>query len=626
MFFTNIIEIIKNEQYVLWLVISALVIFWGTFFYYSYLVIGLRRFRKLLKNTLIKEDTTGRRLLTLESDLKKARIIPRVLKKSWGRFYNEYNSRKDGIIPDTYDYFTEDQIVNKAGLRKIIDIIPAIYVSLGILGTFWGITSGISEIDSQSDSLGMQEGINTLLAGMKFAFYSSIAGIVISLIYQLLDKMLFYRMLTNELDQLLYDLDMTIPIMTESSLLDKLVKTQQEQLNDIKSFFADEFISNLTTGISESISNALNPHLEKSNEIMEKVAQNTVDAQSDTLNEMANHFLQSLNEVTGDQMKRLGESLDKTVEWQEKVHGEMSSLVEELSHVAEQQAEMAKNTTDLSEKMNNYTITLADYQEKLISSTHELNLVTEKNTNVLEQMRSLSEEINERHQQSEDLFSERINQMTDTIARITKLGTVINDLQEETKLTVETLIDATVSMDKHVENNASLNESLIDQHEKSNQWSIETQSLLSDLVHSSEINESIHQNMESLFEKITEERQLFDNKKDEYTNLLETNVAELKQFWNDNKEQLTNNHEQFSALNNSLSQSMDEFTDHMQRGVQQTFEHFDKELKNAVQYLARGVGGIQELVVSMEQDIDSVGGQISRFNQSIEKLNTKVEA
>src|SRR5699024_4806696 len=110
-----------------------------------------------------------------------------------------------------------------------------------------------------------------------------------------------------------------------------------------------------------TVSKNLNPHLEKSNRIMEQVAENTLDAQSETLNDMVDHFIESLNEITGDHIKDLGAALHNTVEWQEKVHQEMSDLVVELSNVAEKQAEMAHNTTELSVKMNDYTKTLSEY-------------------------------------------------------------------------------------------------------------------------------------------------------------------------------------------------------------------------------------------------------------------------
>ncbi|CQR46611.1 Chromosome partition protein Smc [Paraliobacillus sp. PM-2] len=625
--FASIYEVISNDFYIRILTIAAVVIFFVTLAFYLWIKIGMNSFSKKLNEVSNQEGGIDKRIVLINEWFKssKSKWLPGILEKSWKKFYWEYSSTEEHYIPDVYESFKEDQIVYKYGRRKLVETLPAVFVSLGILGTFWGITSGITGINSNAGVDELQGGINTLLSGMEFAFYSSIAGIVISLIYQLCDRIFFYRMISKNFDLLMSDLDKAFPIKTEGSLLEEMVKTQQEQMNDLKTFFADEFVTKLTTGISETVQQSLNPHLERSNEIMETVVQNTTEAQGEKLNEMVNYFVESLNEVTGDHMKDLGEALNKTVEWQEKVHGEMSALVEELSNVAEKQSEMAKNTTDLSEQMNEYTETLSDYQGKLITSTQELSSITEQNTSLLEQMRSLSHEMNDRHKESEDNFANRLDQMNHTMKRITELGAVMNDMQEETKTTIESLSYANESIDQSIINNTKLTDSLVDQHEISNQWSVKTQSLLEDLVENSEINESMHTNMKQLFERITEERETLDNTKQEHMDLLQRNVQELKYYWTQNSEALVGNREQFEALNNRLDQSMNDFADHMQRGVQRTFEQFDKELKTAVEYLARGVGGINQVVESMEQDIDSVNGQISRFNQSLEQIAAGVE-
>src|SRR5690625_2153055 len=97
------------------------------------------------------------------------------------------------------------------------------------------------------------------------------------------------------------------------------------------------------------------------------------------------------------------------------------------------------------------------------------------------------------------------------------------------------------------------------------------------------------------------------------------------EYWNENSNFLHENKDQFTELNNALSESMNDFADHMHRGVQGTFEQFDVELNKAVNSLASGVSSIETVVESIEHDMDSVNGQISSFNQSMEKLITGVK-
>ena len=468
----NYIGDMLTDSFVLFIVILGVIFFIFSGLYYYFYMKGINKFIELLideRNN--KEMNLESVLFQLNDKVKNIKTLPNYVKKSWIRYYEEYSVNKGEVIPDPFEYFTEEHIVNKGGYRKVLELIPSIFVSLGILGTFYGITVGISDINTQADVETMQVGINTLLEGMKTAFYTSLVGISISLIFQLFDRIVLHRALLNKYDLLLDELDKTIPFKTEDILLNAIEKNQQEQLQDLKSFFADEFVTKLTTGITNTMAQSINPHLEKSNEIMEKVAQNTIDAQGEKLNEMVNYFVQSLSEISGDHMRDLGVALQKTVEWQEKVTENMGALVNELTNVAVQQAEMAKNTTELSEKMNSYTITLTKYQEKLNNSTEELNSITAQNTSLLDQMRTLMTEINERNREEQDSLIEKNKHLNTTLENISEAGTVLNNQFEELKSTIGTLTNITNIMDQNAENNINLNDALLKQHEKSNQWS-----------------------------------------------------------------------------------------------------------------------------------------------------------
>src|SRR5699024_4749643 len=117
-------------------------------------------------------------------------------------------------------------------------------------------------------------------------------------------------------------------------------------------------------------------------------------------------------------------------------------------------------------------------------------------------------------------------------------------------------------------------------------------------------------NLEKLYTVITDERQSLDAKQDEHNATISNSIQELNHYWKENRELLLNNEERFSELNNVLSDSMNDFADHMHRGVQNTFEQFDVELKKAVESLATGVAGIGYVVESMEQDLENVNSQI----------------
>lgn len=619
---SSIIEAVSNEKYLIFMVVFAIIAFLLSGVGYYYLVNRLRRFKGILSEAFNQEETIEGKMSIINEKLQEVKLLPKQLKQTWNRYFSDYNAKRDDVTLDPFLYFDEPQFVLRAGYRKLLEAIPAIFVSLGILGTFWGITTGISDINPNAGVEGMQAGINELLSSMRFAFYSSIAGIIISLFFQLFDRMVLYPGLVKNTDDLFNEIEKVIPVEQESNYLNKIASTQEAQFNSLRKFFSDEFLPKLTSGISESVSQSLEPHLEKSNEIMENVAQSTKESQSDALKEMTDGFMEALQEMSGDHIKDLGDALHKTVEWQEKVHNEMSGLVEELSNVAEKQAEMAKNTTELSEQMNEYTETLANYQDSLSESTSDLNTITEKNTALLEQMESIYSEMTQRNRQDEERFTERINQMNTTVERITGLGSAFTELQEETKLATAILVDATDSMTENVDNNHKLNESLREQHKLSNEWNVKTHELLEDVSHNSNISEEVQKTLDDLYDKVSSERKSLDDKQAAYNSLIENSRDDLIDMWDDNKNLLHDNKEQFMELNNVLSQSMNDFAEHMSRGVQGTFNQFDKELNKAVDSLAKGVSSIDMVVQSIEDDMSNVNDQIGAFNNAIGKLAT----
>src|SRR5699024_7996361 len=126
----------------------------------------------------------------------------------------------------------------------------------------------------------------------------------------------------------------------------------------------------------------------------------------------------------------------------------MGSLVDELSNVAREQSEMARNTTELSVQMNEYTEKLSNYQDRLSNTTQDLESITKENTQLLDQMGKTYENITLQKQEEEERFNQRIVNMNESVNKITNMGATFSNLNEEMKLTMETIIDKTGNKNK----------------------------------------------------------------------------------------------------------------------------------------------------------------------------------
>lgn len=63
--------------------------------------------------------------------------------------------------------------------------VPALLTTAGVLGTFWGITIGLSSFEPASSSQALMQSATTLLNGMKTAFFTSLIGMLTALTFML---------------------------------------------------------------------------------------------------------------------------------------------------------------------------------------------------------------------------------------------------------------------------------------------------------------------------------------------------------------------------------------------------------------------------------------------------------
>ncbi|MCX6135915.1 MAG: hypothetical protein NTV54_00240 [Ignavibacteriales bacterium] len=116
-----------------------------------------------------------------------------LLGDSWHTYSHTFLS-PDGErqkTPDFAEEFFNTQAVlpSRMNLRLYLSV-PNVLVGFGILGTFVGLTFGISGFDTSTAGT-IKESIQALLSGMGTAFVSSVWGMLLSIIFGWLEKLLF---------------------------------------------------------------------------------------------------------------------------------------------------------------------------------------------------------------------------------------------------------------------------------------------------------------------------------------------------------------------------------------------------------------------------------------------------
>lgn len=105
-------------------------------------------------------------------------------------------------IADITDYISEAFLRNRTYDRLLVQI-PGTLTGLGILGTFLGLLLGLRQTVFSSGESTLSS-IGVLLSGVRLAFYTSIAGVILSILFTLLTAAL-KRGMYDEKEQFLLD-------------------------------------------------------------------------------------------------------------------------------------------------------------------------------------------------------------------------------------------------------------------------------------------------------------------------------------------------------------------------------------------------------------------------------------
>lgn len=155
----------------------------------------------------------------------------RYLDQQFGKFAKKVEHIKhenDYILPDVEKYINEDFLSLKSQ-KNFLQIIPGTLTGLGILGTFYGLISGLGSIHFSSVDV-VVDSISSLVSGIDTAFYTSIAGITLSLVFEIISKISWNEMIVIMLD--FYE-----------KFHSKIIATEQEQIYSRQL----EFYKNIST-------------------------------------------------------------------------------------------------------------------------------------------------------------------------------------------------------------------------------------------------------------------------------------------------------------------------------------------------------------------------------------------
>lgn len=251
----------------------------------------------------------------------------------------ETASGKRTNIPAS-EYFNDISICkcNKLNLL-MLDTGSSTLVGLGLLGTFLGLTLGISGFDS-SDTVHINKSIQGLLAGMGTAFLTSLLGMSFSIVLTFIDKSLRHSLckqvygLTEKLDNLYYIDDVELSSINQQKIVNQLYHALKADLQQQTSALADKLTYHNADGQDVSIGNAIREILTENQEQSKALKSFSTDLAI----ELNNGFDETLSRQMQQKILPLMENVDTTTK----------AIVEHIDQMAVQ---ISSPATDMMQKV-----------------------------------------------------------------------------------------------------------------------------------------------------------------------------------------------------------------------------------------------------------------------------------
>ncbi|MCQ2436882.1 MAG: MotA/TolQ/ExbB proton channel family protein [Clostridia bacterium] len=252
-----------------------------------------------------------------------------------GKFHNPSNVE---------DFINEETAIYGPGRSSFADAVPSLLVSLGFLGTLLGLSSGLAGFN-MTDAAAAQNSITVLIPGMKYAFMTSIFGVIGSVLFTLITRAVY-----GSTEATLRDFYGALSKYAKVLSVDPLTQVaiyQQEQTALIQTIAKDlngTFTENITRAIRDS-SVPLQNELKNFMNVASRDQMRFLDA-------VVNRFVDRMDEISGDKIRAFGQTLDRLARQQEEGFAALSAGMTESEAAVRDLRNIQRISSELADAMD----------------------------------------------------------------------------------------------------------------------------------------------------------------------------------------------------------------------------------------------------------------------------------
>ena len=271
---------------------------------------------------------------------------------------------------------------------------PTLLTSIGILGTFTGIIIGLLDFDTTN----IDSSIGPLLNGLKTAFITSLAGMLLSIIYKAIVTTGFLipeqSEIINEDDVSSLELYRIMQQQAESteqmrkaisgdedSSLVSLMKLQRADANDQHKIIDTHLklmaesvidLSTVSKQQQEEFKLFQDRLWRKLQEFADMMAQGATEQVIEALKQVIQDFNNNLVESFGENFKQLNEAVIKLVDWQENYKVQLAEMEKQYALGVQAITQTETSVASISEDAKVIPLTMTDLKQVVEVNQHQI--------------------------------------------------------------------------------------------------------------------------------------------------------------------------------------------------------------------------------------------------------------
>ena len=258
--------------------------------------------------------------------------------------------------------------------RDFVHYTPNLLISLGIFGTFVGIVIGLIGFDIRN----IDGSIGLLLGGLKTAFMTSLAGMLLAIVFKSIDSAGLLKP-TSEQEEEPYTAtpeDILASLRQQEAALDRLATSiagneESTLITQIKLLRSDA--QDTDRKRRETFSEFQEKLWQQMTDFAEMLSKSATETVIDALRQVIVDFNRNLTEQFGDNFKHLNEAVEKLVDWQETYRDQLAHMIDQYSAGVQAISKTEESVTAIGHEAKQIPVAMEWLKKVLETTQHQLN-------------------------------------------------------------------------------------------------------------------------------------------------------------------------------------------------------------------------------------------------------------